>query len=165
MWRKNWYRQELEELRTELSSRLQQLITNEQGSDWLKTLYEKRTDRFISDNDKIWTTGQILIPIAIGAFGIYATLTKPDIYQVLILALLSVGLLVIWELIAVVHRRFQDIHECWLDAIEQRLSIKPRETAIPRRRMSLKVARRLLIVIVFAAWTVIIVLRHILPLE
>jgi len=163
MWRKNQYRQELEQLRTELHSRLQPLTTDERGSGWLKTLYEKRTDRFSSDNDKIWTTGQILIPIAIGAFGVYAALKDPDLYQVLILAFLSVGLLVIWELIALVHRRFQGIHECWLDAIEQHLSVKP--TAIPRRRMQLKVARRLLIVIVFAVWTVIIVFRHILPVE
>ena len=52
---------------------LEQIITdalaeNESREDWKQSLYQNYTNRFLSDNNRIWVTGGIFIPVALAAF-------------------------------------------------------------------------------------------------
>lgn len=137
-------RKKLEQFEDELSHALK-----EKSDDWLKELYKAHTDRFKKENDRIWETGKILLPLSLGAFGGYAALNDPKASQILALALASSGLVYVWHLIATSHRHFQDIHQAWLNAIEKALGIY---VGPPKDRLSLNWVRRFLLVGVVFIW-------------
>lgn len=96
-------------------------LKNKEGyldDEWLKCLYNNYHSRFLSDNERIWGNGRIMIPFSLSAFGLYANLDKPDFLQVLILGLASSGLIALWLVNAESHRAFQNKSMAWLVAIE-----------------------------------------------
>ena len=86
--------------------------------EWLRTLHRDYSNRFLSDNDRIWTVGSILIPVSVAGYAALVTIENPRLWHVLILALGSISLLFIWEKIADRHREFQRKWNTWLRAIE-----------------------------------------------
>jgi hypothetical protein len=140
-------RDELRRFEGELFETLR-LLRLRESDDWLKELYKAHTDRFMKENDRIWETGKILLPLSLGAFAAYGAVPEPKGSQIA-LALASFGLLLIWHLIAACHRHFQDIHHSWLTAIERTLEISARR---PRDRLSLEWVRRGFLVGVAVLW-------------
>lgn len=141
-------RDELRRFEGELFETLR-LLRLRESDDWLKELYKAHTDRFTKENDRIWETGKILLPLSLGAFAAYGAVPEPKGSQTIALALASFGLLFIWHLIAACHRHFQDIHHSWLTAIERTLEIDARR---PRDRLSLEWVRRGFLVGVAVLW-------------
>jgi hypothetical protein len=85
---------------------------------WMLDLHRDLTARFISDNTRIWTSGSIFVGIAFASLAI-----SPDsigrgapAYAV---AITSVALVVIWNLIADRLRQFQERAFRWIEAIEK----------------------------------------------
>jgi hypothetical protein len=95
-----------------------------QSDEWLRTLYERYTDRFIHDNNRIWTTGSIMIPISLAAFGALPMIACPKLIHLVILGLASVTLIVSWLVIAENHRAFQEKSMAWIAAIERAIGIE-----------------------------------------
>ncbi len=133
-----------------LTKRLTTLLKDEQNSSWVETFYKSRTDRFIAENNKIWTTGRIFIPISIAIFGVYATLEGPTLKQLGILASISIILLVIWEMISITHKRFQTAHEQWLTRIDKvmKVDLPP----VSKKGVGLGTLRKALIICVSLVW-------------
>lgn len=141
-----------------LLKRLKELSEKPETSGWIETIYKSRSDRLISENDKIWTTGRIFIPISVGVFGVYATIDTPKLSQVSILATISISLLLIWQAISFVHKKFQTTHSDWLERIEKVVWLetpKKKETFL-ERIIKLGRIRGLLIITIIIIWSIII---------
>jgi hypothetical protein len=82
-------------------------------------IYRALVNRFLSDNGRIWSTAAVFIPVALGAFGIFANIKSPRWEHALLLGIASTSLLVFWNLIAQRHREFQDQSRRWIEAFEQ----------------------------------------------
>lgn len=93
-------------------------------NDWLQTLYENYERRFLSDNNVIWSTGAILIPLSLAGFG--AVLGRDQVHwtSVAVFLFASSLLMLIWNLIADTHRAFQEKSEAWLVAIERTIKLE-----------------------------------------
>ena len=107
--------------------RLQELYndTSAGGNDWLRILYSSYLQRFLSDNNRIWTTGQLMVPLAFAPFAAVPSLTYPfDLLKLLLFSFPSMGLIWLWIIIADNHRAFQEKSEEWLNRIEEVLRIK-----------------------------------------
>lgn len=88
-------------------------------SDWLKTLYTAFLNRMLSDNERIWRTGAILVPLALSAFAALVAMKDLDAWEVAVLGSASSVLLWWWLIIAENHRAFQQKSEAWLVAIQE----------------------------------------------
>lgn len=98
-----------------------------QGKDpnaWLQILYQSYASRFLSDNERIWNTGAIVIPLSLAGFVAVISLNKPQWPQVIVLMTGSIVLMFIWLMIAENHRAFQQKSQAWLVAIERTLKLK-----------------------------------------
>jgi len=146
-----------------LQERLKFLALKSETSGWIETIYKSRTDRLISENSKIWTTGRIFIPVSIGVFGVYATLEHPTLTQTYILAAISISLLLIWQAISFVHKNFQTVHSDWLERIEKVIEIESpiKEEGFLEKVFKLGKIRLALIVIVILLWAAIIITNSI----
>jgi|GEM_PF-4250374 len=87
---------------------------------WLQVIYEQRTQRFINDNNKIWTTGSIFIPLSLAGLAGFKDLTPASIT---LLGVGSVLLMFFWVLIADNHRAFQTKSHAITEAIEAHIGI------------------------------------------
>jgi hypothetical protein len=88
-------------------------------NDWLKTLYTAFLNRMLSDNERIWRTGAILVPLSLSAFAALAAMRDFASWKVLVLGSASSALLWCWLIIAENHRAFQQKSEAWLVAIQE----------------------------------------------
>jgi hypothetical protein len=113
-------KQQIEDDAAELVKALTQ-ITPPDGpkGEWLKLLYKSFTERFLSDNSRIWTTGAVMIPFSLAPLAVLLTLREPDQIHFLVLATASLTIYVSWLVIADGHRRFQNKSYAWLLAIQQ----------------------------------------------
>jgi hypothetical protein len=94
-----------------------------QSDEWLRTLYKSYTNKFIHDNNRIWTTGSIMIPLSLAAFAAVPTINCPKSIHLLILGLASLTIIISWLVIAENHRAFQDKSLAWVVAIEEVLGL------------------------------------------
>ena len=85
-----------------------------------RTLYAEYNARFLSDNNRIWTTGATMIPLSLGSFALLASIKEPTLAQVIALPLIGVCLMAFWEMIADGHRVFQDSSRKNCTTIEER---------------------------------------------
>lgn len=88
-------------------------------NDWLKTLYNAFGNRMLSDNERIWRTGAILVPLSLSAFAALVAMNSLRPWKVLVLGSASSALLWCWLIIAENHRAFQQKSEAWLLAIQE----------------------------------------------
>lgn len=95
-----------------------------QNDEWLRTLYQAYTERFLSDNGRIWTTGSIMISLSLGAFALLPTIGSPRPIHFIVLGLVSSAILASWLVIAENHRAFQAKSLAWIVAIEQSLGLQ-----------------------------------------
>lgn len=93
------------------------------SDEWLRALYSAYGDRMRADNHNIWMTGSILLPLAISAFGLYASTDNMDLGRIIVLAIGSSVLIVAWLFIAENHRAFQQKSEAWMNAIQRVIDI------------------------------------------
>jgi hypothetical protein len=141
--------------------------------EWLAILYESRCNRFLAENAKIWETGRIFITVSLALFAVYGALKPANSLEAVGLAALSVAFLFIWIIVAENHRRFQNHHEYWLNAIERALRIhapKPRKSQWwppsewwPPAKWwppSIYFMRWALFIIVTLAWAILIETRY-----
>ena len=120
----NTFREAVESIKATVKK--SQLVKNgslDHDHEWLRALYASYTTRFISDNNRIWVTGSIMIPLALSGFALLPTIEKPTIKLLLPIALASSVVLLAWNLIADNHRAFQEKSFAWLTAIEEILDI------------------------------------------
>ncbi len=89
------------------------------ADDWLKAFYSSYSQRFLSDNNRIWSTAQIMIPLSLAGFAALTALKEPQFVHLLTLALVSSAIMIIWLVIAENHRAFQDKSLEWLLEIEK----------------------------------------------
>lgn len=122
--------------RQEWRNRIHQLHTNhgERGDKWLHLLYTSYLNRFLSDNNRIWTTGQWMITLSVAPFAAIPNLAKPSTLNFVFLAIPSITLIWVWLIIAENHRAFQEKSIDWMRAIESALDIeRPGGDKVPRK--------------------------------
>ena len=85
---------------------------------WLQLMYETRWSRFQSDNERIWTTGSILIPLSAAGFAAFCAIENPTWIHVVILGVASMSLYWFWLILAANHKAFQRKSLAWIEAIE-----------------------------------------------
>jgi hypothetical protein len=146
----------------------------ELSDEWARHLHASYLNRFISDNNRIWSTASIFIPLSLAAFPALFSLKSPTVPDAIVLAAVSTILLFFWFAVAERHRTFQDHYIRTVIAIEKKVAggtgfedILARAHVVPRGRKWLGV-RRLRILLLFAVgggWIVVIVafLRGWLP--
>ena len=123
-------------------------------NEWLQALYSNYTTRFISDNNRIWVTGSIMIPLALSGFVLLPMVKKPEIILLLPIALSSSIVLLAWNLIADKHRDFQDKSLAWLKAIEEVIDIRVQK---PFGKVSVRAIRWILLLAVVIAWLIVLI--------
>lgn len=95
-----------------------------QREEWLRTIYQMYHQRFLSDNNRIWTVGAILLPVSLSAFAIPVRVTDLSWIPLCVLALASTFLIWSWIIIADNHRAFQQKSLAWVVAIQELLNVK-----------------------------------------
>lgn len=142
----------------------------EQGNDanaWLQTLYQSYGKRFLSDNNRIWSTGSIFIPLSLAGFAAVVSLKHPHWPQIAILMFVSIMLMFTWIVIAENHRAFQQKSEAWLVAIERAMKLKAeRQLKVKGNFLNnlltgkgaIQKMRWLLLLAVILGWTCILIL-------
>lgn len=143
--------------------------TNPQRDEWLREMYRTRLDRFLADNNTIWKTGAIFVPVAIGSLIIPFQADIHSVGALVVLTLGSVGLLIIWNLIHENHRAFQDKSMAIIRAIEKVAGFedphgpKVNDLDWPSSMIAAqKAARRVywsLVPIVFVTWLIVIAIQ------
>lgn len=101
-----------------------QAAKGEDGHKWLQVLYNSYLQQFLSDNNRIWATGEWMISLSLAPFVAIPTLKSPFLLAKLVaLAIPSVVLVWVWLVIAENHRGFQEKSREWLFAIEELLGV------------------------------------------
>jgi hypothetical protein len=164
--KQDYFREEVDRLRKQA---IDPAVTKmrdrqEDPNDWLKILYKAFSDRMLSDNERIWRTGAILVPLSLSAFAALVSLKELQPWQVLVLGSASSALLWCWLIIAENHRAFQQKSEAWLVAIQETIGIEKSGGAkvkgnMPNRFLTFRAAvqwmRWVLAVGVTGAWIVL----------
>lgn len=96
---------------------------NPEGDKWLQVLYNSYLNRFLSDNNRIWSTGQWMIPLSLAPLAAIPSLKTISFIRILFLAIPSISLSWIWLIIAENHRAYQNKSIKWLRAIEKVLDV------------------------------------------
>jgi len=123
--KKDTFRQEVDRIKSAIAGCLEESRRGDGNTqDWLMTLYKSRADRMLSDNERIWRTGSLFVPLSLSAFAALISIKHPKSLQVLILGLASFALIWCWMFIAENHRAFQQKSEAWLVAIEETIGLK-----------------------------------------
>ena len=124
--KKTEFRTAVEKLKVEIRDHMVSKLgrKNLDKDQWLRTLYDSYNKRFLSDNNRIWTTGSIMIPLSLAGFAALPTLQCPPFISLLSLALASTAVIVSWLLIAENHAAFQEKSLAWIIAIEETVGLK-----------------------------------------
>ncbi len=94
------------------------------GDEWLRTFYDSFSNRWLADNDRIWRTGSILIPLSLAAFAALPTINCPKAIHLLTLAIISSALMMSWLVIAENQRALVQKSLAWIAAIEGVLGLE-----------------------------------------
>lgn len=123
--REDSFQKTVRQLKTELQAGIKAMEQDSRDPDeWLRTLYSAYAERLRMDNERIWVTGAILLPLAITGFAAFVAINKPLLWHAVVLGLASSALAWFWLFIAENHRSFQRKSEAWLVAIQEVIGIK-----------------------------------------
>ncbi|MDX1700213.1 MAG: hypothetical protein R3250_06310 [Melioribacteraceae bacterium] len=119
----------VEEVVKEIKVELQKFMENFEGDEdnldeWLRTLYDSFLNRMLSDNERIWKTGVLFIPLSLSAFGALIAIDNIIWWKVAVLGFASSTIIRVWNIIAENHRTFQQNSEAWLIAIQETIGLK-----------------------------------------
>ena len=107
-----------------LESQLQKALEGRSDKEeWLRSFYQLYTQRFLSDNNHIWTTGAIMIPASLAGFAVVAGANNITIGPIVVLGIASTLLMFSWVVIGENHRAFQNKSLAWIKAIEKVVGI------------------------------------------
>ena len=98
-------------------------IPDEHRDEWLRMLYGNYNQRYSNDGDRIWVTGAVMIPLSLGCFIALTQDKEVTSQHLLLLAVVSLALIVVWLIVAETHRRLQQESKAWLKAIESVLGM------------------------------------------
>lgn len=125
MPKRDYFREEVDRLKAEIKKMIVAFqAEGKDPTDWLKTLYNSFSNRMLSDNERIWRTGAIFVPLSLSAFAALVSMSNLDSWKVLTLGLASSALLWCWLFIAENHRAFQQKSEAWLVAIQETIGLE-----------------------------------------
>lgn len=123
----------IEEISKQIENKLKGKIITTGGTrddEWLRFLYDNYHKRFLSDNERIWDNGKLMIPFSLAAFGIYANIDCPSWVQLTVLGIASSALSILWLINAENHRAFQNKSIAWVMAIEKLIGLDIRVVKI-----------------------------------
>jgi hypothetical protein len=90
------------------------------ADEWLRRMHSAYMDRFLADNQRIWMTASIFVPLSLTPFAVLFSIKEPRSVHVIVLAGVSLTLLGFWSLVARRHRAFQAQSLTTVIAIEAR---------------------------------------------
>jgi hypothetical protein len=117
---------------------------NPERDEWLRILHERYSERFLKDNDRIWTVTSIFIPLSLAGL---SSLKDGSFMSIFLLGIGSIGLMRFWFIVCEKHRFFQEKSEDVVRAIEIRIGL---DTSYPSSKPSIKQAR------IYMHWFIII---------
>jgi hypothetical protein len=91
----------------------------EENNEWLKLLYQQYTQRFINDNNKIWTVNTIFIPLCLAGLLSIKDLSP---FNTALLGAGSIMLMWFWVIVAESHRAFQNRSQAIVEEIERHIN-------------------------------------------
>jgi hypothetical protein len=121
-------------------------------ADWLPRIYEARTQRFLHDNDRIWSSGSLLVPLSLAPFLALSSIENLRAAHFVFLGIASTLLMFLWFVIAESHRRYQDESLLWITAIESQVGVTFDWGFGFRRKLRARWARRVLAISVPTLW-------------
>jgi hypothetical protein len=92
-------------------------------NEWLRTLYEVNSAKFISNNGTIWSTGALMIPVSFAAFALPIQAKITSGWAMMLLAFASTWILLTWIVIAENYRAFQNKSVAIMTAIEAHVGL------------------------------------------
>lgn len=90
---------------------------------WLEILFKHYSDRMLTDNERIWRTGALFVPVSLAAFAALSSIKCLHFWHIILLAVPSSLLMWAWIVIAENHRAFQQKSEAWLIAIQKLIDL------------------------------------------
>ena len=120
------------------------------------TLHQSFAVRFAQDNNNIWSTGAVFVPISVTLAGLFWT-TRGGWGELIALGLLSTSLMISWWLIAEIHRAFQQKSNAVMLAIETSLGLTTGASKLPETSGVNHWANKVCIVSVRRSFPVLIV--------
>lgn len=143
---------------SDIRRQIQSLKEKHSDDGLLLELYKTQHERYLSENDKIWTTGRVFIPISLSGLGLFGSIQNPALWQTLVIAFGSVSLLLFWHYIASRHREFQNYHDLWLEIFEEEMLGISR---VERRSKSISLLRirGLFVFCIILLWAAIILFQ------
>ncbi len=127
-----------------------------QNDQWLTVEYQRRLQQFLSDNNRIWTTGSLFIPLSLAGLTAVPNMMEKSPILVILLSVASSTLALFWQFIADRHRSWQDEHQVWMDAIDKSVGL-PKFELNTRLGKVLK-TRTNLVRLVTAIWSVVVLM-------
>ena len=94
-----------EEARSTIIRVIEQMAASD---DWLLRLHESYAERFLADNERIWSTASLFIPLSLATFPAYFALDERTWQLASTFGAVSVALVTFWYLIAEKHKTFQN---------------------------------------------------------
>lgn len=139
------------------------LASGKLGREDLRNIYTVKSQIFLSDNNRIWTTAAIVIPLAFGAAAALEANKDATSGQRLVAGIVGFFLLALWNVFADRHKVLQDRSQSWLSSIEKLYGC-PRESLGGTASGGWKSIRvyRWLLVVLFASYPIfnlVVVLR------
>ena len=132
---------------------------------WLETLHKHYSDRMLSDNERIWRTGALFVPISLASFVGLTAIDCLKFWHTIVLGFPFMALMWAWIVIAENHRSFQQKSEVWLIELERAMYlITPHEKKIEKggrealvtKRAAVQNMRWALLYLVIYGWSIII---------
>jgi hypothetical protein len=121
-------------------------------------LYTQYSAKFINDNNKIWATGTIFIPLSLAGLLYLKDMT---LYNTCLLGIGSFALMLLWVLVEESHRAFQNKSQAVTEAIERHIGLDFKRFSGPKLNYpqwldwyfcKVRSLRWLMLVAVFSFW-------------
>lgn len=124
--------------------------------DWLRFLHQRYTERFLKDNDRIWTVSSIFIPLSLAGL---ASIKEGNFISTLLLGMGSIGLIDFWFKSAEKHRATQEKNRTVFEAIELHIGLDSNVVPLEGKWATYKVykGRQIVRRLVIFVWIVAII--------
>jgi hypothetical protein len=127
-------------------------MTDFEGVDpeWLRAIYQAQLQKFLHDNDRIWSSGSLLVPLSLAPFLALTRIDHLEDTHFVFFGFASSILMALWLVIGERHRQLQERSVRRLEEIEEHVvGWKPSSRKVLFRAQW---ARRVLTLAVPALW-------------